>query len=101
MGSDVSYDMQTADLIPDPPEQKIRTDSVKFRVKGNSILVQYSTNKGASWTTLDTVDAGVEFSRIELPHQVVTNRIRYRLVGTGSGFSAEWMTLKYRYETGY
>lgn len=83
-GNIINWEFQTKDFYG--PAVRVRQDYIKFKAKGSSVSVYYSTDRGVSWTLLETVTLSSILIDHQIWKQIVYNTVRYRFLGTGSGF---------------
>jgi hypothetical protein len=78
-GVGIEWLAETKDFT-DPP-YNVRFDELLLSALGNGIEVRYSTDRGATWSMLGTINAGATLSRVRLNKQFVGNTIRLRFQG--------------------
>jgi hypothetical protein len=82
------------------PVYQITTDFLEVGVLGGSILVEFSTNKGASWTTLGTATGDTVAVMNRLHRQITSRTIRYRFTTTNRA-TLTFLHLRYQYVSEY
>lgn len=95
-GTDISYVLETKDYYH--PIQDLRFDRFDFMMLGSSITIEYSTDKGVTWTALGIKSPGSTHARVSMWKQFVAPRIRFRLSGT-STFGLEWLGFRFKLES--
>lgn len=94
-GTAISYTVETKDF--GHPKFQIRFDSYDFRLKGNSVLVEYSTDGGETWIELGTITSST-IAKNKLSKQVVSDFIRFKLTGSDA-FNLESFGFMYIHES--
>jgi len=83
------------------PDEKFRTNFMDLRGKGGTVLIEYSLDGGINWDTwVDTI-LGASYEEYRYHKQVISNRIRFRLSGTSSGFSLAWLGIQFMPESSH
>lgn len=95
-GSDISYVLETKDYYH--PVRDLRFDRFDFMILGSNVLIEYSNDKGVTWTTLGTKSPGAIHAKAAIWKQFVAPRIRFRLSGT-STFGLEWLGFRFKLES--
>lgn len=96
-GTTITWEIETKDFFN--PSAKLRHDWFEFSAKGQTVLVEYSSDEGSNWTTMKTVTLTSEFVKHRVSKQFVRDKIRFRMSGTGPGFQLEWFGFKYKLES--
>lgn len=91
-GVTVPFSIELKDITS--PRMLILTDGVQLRGIGSGTL-EYSLDKGGSWTTAGTFNLSV-FSDVFIPFQITTKLIRFRISGTGTGAQLDSLVLKHK-----
>ena len=97
-GAVISWLFETKDFSS--AEGRILLDSVRMKAKG-TFLLEYSTDFGVSWATYGNLTLGGSIVRTEIFGQVDAERIRFKLSGTGAGFTLHWFALRYKVSSEY
>lgn len=98
-GIDIAWSFETKELYN--PAEKFRTNFMDLRGRGGTVLIEYSLDGGINWDTwMDTI-LGASYEEYRYYKQVISNRIRYRLSGTSSGFSLAWLGIQFMPESSY
>ena len=92
--AEVDYVLQTKDFRFIDREGLFNT--IYTTVKGENILFEYSVDSGASWQTWGTITNSATFQAFKLNDKVTTQKIRFRISGTGGGFGIQRFAFKYR-----
>lgn len=98
-GKDLNWEFQTKDLYN--PHMLNRMNLIEFFAKGSSVVVSYSTDRGSTWTVLETVTLATAWARYRVWHQLVERQIRYKFSGSGGGLALEWLGLDYEEESSW
>jgi len=96
-GTDISWSIETRDYYN--PRFRQRVDSMDISCAGTSILVEYSTNKGASWATYGTVTPTAAIEVYMISKQISAKRLRWRFSGTGPGHILDWYGFSFSQES--
>lgn len=94
-GTVVSFVLETKDFLL--PDAVFRFDSIEGYLRGSSVLVEYSTDKGESWQTLGTVTNTLN-RRFAVFKQFVADKVRFRFSGSDSSFMLSFFELYWRWE---
>ncbi len=96
-GTEIVYRYVTKNYgLPDKP---IRLDQFIAHMKGTSVVVSYSLDRGGTWNTIQTVSPGGTYTTVRMKRQVVGNNIMFRFAGTGGGFGLAWFGFMFRPES--
>lgn len=96
-GSAIVWTIQTKDFMFGG--NQIRTNRVFVYCKGSAVLLEYSKDRGATYTTIATLAPGSVYAIKRGFRQVVTEAIRFRLSGSGAPGGVEWLVFEYKQET--
>lgn len=80
------------------PFHEIRVDFVEMMAKGTGVKLEYSTNKGGTWTEMETVSPGNNLDIFRIHKQFVGESAMFKLSGTGGGVSLGTFGLSYSIE---
>ena len=94
----IAYTVETKDYIL--PDARFRFDLLEFMIQGTGIKVEFSTDKGLSWTTLDTITQAV-LGKVQIYKQFVVDRVRFRWSGSSPDFIFQWYAFNYKIESDY
>jgi len=78
----------------------LRQDYIEFKCSGTSVKLEYSTDAGASWNTIETFSPGTTIAKFRSFKQISSRTIRYRLSGSNN-FSLAWISIRVTLETEY
>lgn len=81
-----------------PDLSKIRLDFVDILASGDSIVLDYSIDRGLTWTTIATISPGTEVKFTRAHKQVIGQQVRLRLTGTSQSV-LESVGMRFRGET--
>lgn len=95
-GTAISYTLVTKDFYV--PNRKLRFDRYEFSLKGTSIKVEASYDRGTSWITLGTVTQTGAFGIKILYKQKIGQYIRFRFTGSDE-FAVEWIGFRFKRES--
>lgn len=95
-GTAIDFEVQTKDFYV--PNKQLRFDRFELFARGTGLL-EYSIDEGNSWIGIGTFTHGSTFTRARFFKQFIGRKIRFRITGTGTGFSIEWLGFKMRPET--
>ena len=96
-GTDIAYSMTTKDFYH--KHYYIRVNVLEMLVAGSSITVEYSIDKGETWSTYGTASPGVSLAHTKIWKQIVGRRVRFRISGSGSGFKLDWLSFEFVVES--
>lgn len=94
-GEVISYTIETKDFTL--PDSEFRFDMLEMKMRGTSVLIEYSTDLGLNWNTLDTV-TNTTLSRVKVFKQFVTNSVRFKITGSSADFAISWLGISYKIE---
>lgn len=97
-GSAISFTVETKDFIM--PDGRFRVDMVEMNIQGTSVLLEYSTDGGTTYTTMATITQATQI-KIRVHKQFVCDRVRFRWTGTASNFKLSWFGFSYKIENLY
>lgn len=97
-GTAIAYKFETQDYYN--PTSDLRFDRFDFSLFGTNILIEYSTDKGTTWTQFPDgiVSPGANYIKVSLWKQFVAARIRFRFSGDET-FGLEWFGMKFKAES--
>ena len=90
------WEIETPDLVH--PNGELRHDYVEIKCCGGDATIEYSTDGGINWMTIETISPGLDPVKIRVYKQFVGQSIRYRLSGS-SAFCLYWYNVRYTVET--
>lgn len=96
-GTDLPFRLETKDFRH--PHYKMRLNMVETLVRGDSLDIEYSTDKGSSWSSLKTVTPGASLTRVRAWKQLIADHIRFRISGTGGGAAIGWFGFEFTLES--
>jgi len=79
---------ETIDFVPDGEEYQNRWVSyvgIFFDAKGDSVTIEYSTDAGSNWTSIDTQSLTAEWTRYKQDFRTTARKIRFRLRNNSLG----------------
>ena len=97
-GYPIPFTVETKDFIM--PDGRFRVDMVEMNIQGTSVLLEYSTDGGTTYTTMATITQATQI-KIRVHKQFVCDRVRFRWTGTASNFQLSWFGLSYKIENLY
>jgi len=97
-GTPVQVQIVTKDFFE--ADYSVRFDALDLYMKGTDILVEYSTDSGATYNTLGTVTS-TALQVFTFYSQQICDKIRIRISTNSQGFQFNWLGLSYRYESPY
>lgn len=98
-GTSISFTVETRDFVFDRALERL--DRYVASIKGTGVVLSYSTDRGNSWTSIGTINAGANFTRSLLFQQVVVSQVRFRFTGTLAAFGLEYFYFYSREETAF
>ncbi len=96
-GEAITGEYQTGELYAGG--NKIRIDKLEVRAKGSSITVQYSEDRGNTWTSYGNLAPGSSYADVEIFKQLTVERIIFRF--TGASFGLDRIRIKQKVESIY
>jgi hypothetical protein len=95
-GTEISWYMETKQFMH--PRFKFRLDYIELYCKGSAVDIEYRMDQGA-WLPLKSLTLTSTTMKYTAHMQDVGHRVQFRLSGTGSGFSLEWLGFSYELES--
>lgn len=93
-----NWEIETPDIVH--PNGVLRHDYVELRCSGGQTTIEYSTDAGINWITIEVFTPGTDPVKVRIYKQFTGERIRYRLTGSSS-FKLHWYNIRYTVETEY
>ncbi|MCI0418694.1 MAG: hypothetical protein L0312_05645 [Acidobacteria bacterium] len=95
-GTAVSFILETKDFLLS--EALLRLDTVEGFLRGSGVLIEFSSDEGATWNTVGTV-TNTTNKKFLLGKQGVMQRIRFRFSGSDPQFMLTFFEFYWRLET--
>jgi hypothetical protein len=93
----VDYEFETKDMAD--PHFKVRFNIADLLLKGISVTVDISTDRGQSYESVSVLSPGGVFTESRVWKQIVGQAIRLKLSGSGGGFGLEWFGMQFGKES--
>ncbi|MHA2085867.1 MAG: hypothetical protein ACXABD_19160 [Candidatus Thorarchaeota archaeon] len=94
-GETITGEYRTGELYA--KGDKIRIDKMEVRAKGSSITVEYSEDRGTTWTSYGSLAPGSSYADVEIFKQLIAVRIMFRF--TGSQYGLDRVRIKQKIES--
>lgn len=92
----IAYTIETKDFAL--ADTEFRFDLLRLYMQGTGILIEYSTDRGASWNTMTTVTSST-VQKINIGKQFVANTVRFRISGNSPDFRLRWLYFLFKLES--
>ena len=96
-GTAIAWDIKTKATYS--PNALIRTGWLDFSAKGDTVLIQYSTDYGKTWNLWKNQTLSTEFRTYRAHKQIVGDSVMYRFSGTGTSFAIQWFGFRWMPES--
>lgn len=95
----IDYVLETKDFFT--PNLQTQIDCIEMLIKGYSIKIDYSKDKGSSYNRIATISPGDDLKVVRVNCQITGNQIRFKFSGTQRGFQIGWIGIKYKLTSKY